>query len=91
MALDALLAILHHFAVFSVVAHWNDPSWPLIVTTETRLAPPPLGMMYFRDAETGADYGALAAGATILTAPLVIAFLVARRRFLQGVALTGLK
>jgi multiple sugar transport system permease protein len=79
------------FAVFSVVAHWNDLYWPLIVITETRLAPPPLGMMYFRDAETGADYGALAAGAAILTAPLVIAFLVARRRFLQGVALTGLK
>jgi len=79
------------FAVFSVVAHWNDLYWPLIVITEVRLAPPPLGMMYFRDAETGADYGALAAGAAILTAPLVIAFLVARRRFLQGVALTGLK
>ena len=79
------------FAVFSIVAHWNDLYWPLIVITETRLAPPPLGMMYFRDAETGADYGAFAAGAAILTAPLVIAFLVARRRFIQGVTLTGLK
>jgi multiple sugar transport system permease protein len=79
------------FAVFSVVAHWNDLYWPLIVITETRLAPPPLGMMYFRDAETGADYGALAAGAAILTAPLVVTFLIARRRFIQGVALTGLK
>jgi ABC-type spermidine/putrescine transport system permease subunit II len=65
------------FSVFSIVAHWNDLYWPLIVITETRLAPPPLGMMYFRDAETGANYGALMAGATILTAPLVIAFLIA--------------
>ena len=68
------------FSVFSVVAHWNDLYWPLIVISETRLAPPPLGMMYFADAETGSNYGALTAGATIITAPLVLAFLVARRR-----------
>lgn len=79
------------FAVFSVVAHWNDLYWPLIVITELRLAPPPLGMLHFRDAESGANYGALMAGATIITAPLVVAFLVARRRFIQGITMTGLK
>ncbi len=86
-ALPAIAA----FSIFSVVAHWNDLYWPLIVITETRLAPPPLGMLYFRDAETGSNYGALMAGATIITAPLVIAFLVARRRFIQGITMTGLK
>lgn len=86
-ALPAIAA----FSIFSVVAHWNDLYWPLIVITETRLAPPPLGMLYFRDAETGSNYGALMAGATIITAPLVIAFLVARRRFIQGITTTGLK
>lgn len=79
------------FSIFSVVAHWNDLYWPLIVITETRLAPPPLGMLYFRDAETGSNYGALMAGATIITAPLVLAFLVARRRFIEGITMTGLK
>jgi multiple sugar transport system permease protein len=79
------------FAVFSIVAHWNDLYWPLIVITETRLAPPPLGMMYFSDAETGSNYGALTAGATIITAPLIIAFLLARRRFVQGITMTGIK
>jgi multiple sugar transport system permease protein len=86
-ALPAIAA----FSIFSVVAHWNDLYWPLIVITETRLAPPPLGMLYFRDAETGSNYGALMAGATIITAPLVIAFLIARRRFIQGITMTGLK
>lgn len=85
------LPAISAFSVFSIVAHWNDLYWPLIVITETRLAPPPLGMLYFRDAETGSNYGALMAGATIITAPLVAAFLVARRRFIQGITMTGLK
>jgi multiple sugar transport system permease protein len=79
------------FSVFSVVAHWNDLYWPLIVVSDTRLATPPLGMLYFADSEIGSNYGALAAGATIITAPLVIAFLIARRRFIAGITMTGIK
>lgn len=79
------------FAVFSLVAHWNDLYWPMIVITEPRLAPPPLGMLYFADAESGASYGGLMAGAAIITAPLVLAYLAARRRFIQGITMTGLK
>ena len=79
------------FSVFSVVAHWNDLYWPLIVVSDTKLATPPLGMMYFADSEIGSNYGALAAGATIITAPLVIAFLIARRRFIAGITMTGIK
>jgi multiple sugar transport system permease protein len=86
-ALPAIAA----FAVFSIVAHWNDLYWPLIVISDTRMAPPALGMMYFSDSESGSHYGALTAGAAILTAPLVLAFLFARRRFIQGITMTGLK
>jgi multiple sugar transport system permease protein len=79
------------FAVFSTVAHWNDLYWPLIVISDARLAPPPLGMMLFADAETGSNYGALTAAAAILTAPLVLVFLLARRRFIEGITMTGIK
>lgn len=79
------------FSVFSVVAHWNDLYWPLIVVADNDIAPPPLGMLLFADAETGSNYGALAAAATILTAPLVLCFLIARRRFIQGITMTGVK
>ncbi|WP_244595481.1 carbohydrate ABC transporter permease [Bosea lathyri] len=79
------------FSVFSAVAHWNDLYWPLIVISDAKLAPPPLGMMFFADAETGSNYGALTAAATVLTAPLVIAFLIARRRFIDGITMTGVK
>lgn len=79
------------FAVFSFVAHWNDLYWPLIVISDANLATPPLGMLFFADAETGSNYGALTAAATILTAPLVIAFLLARRQFIAGITMTGVK
>jgi multiple sugar transport system permease protein len=79
------------FSIFSIVAHWNDLYWPLIVINETDLAPPPLGMMFFADAEVGTNYGALMAGATIVTAPLVVTFFIARRRFIQGITMTGIK
>ncbi len=79
------------FSIFSVVAHWNDLYWPMIVIQRIEYAPPPLGMLYFASSESGTNYGSLMAGATIITAPLVILFLIARRRFVQGITMTGLK
>lgn len=79
------------FAIFSVVANWNDLFWPLIVVTGQERATPALGVMQFRSEEAGDDFGALMAASVIMTAPLVIAFLVAQRRFVEGIATTGLK
>jgi multiple sugar transport system permease protein len=79
------------FGIFSVVAHWNDYFWPLIVLNSESLFTPPLGVATFRNSEAGTDYGPLMAAATIIIAPLVIAFLFAQRRFIEGIAFTGLK
>ena len=79
------------FAIFSVVAHWNDLFWPLIVVTDNRVATPPLGLFAFRAAESGSDYGALMAATLVITLPLVLAFLFAQRRFVEGITMTGLK
>jgi multiple sugar transport system permease protein len=79
------------FSIFSVVAHWNDLFWPQIVVTETTMAPPPLGLIFFRAAEAGDDYGALMAATVVVTVPLLAAFLLAQRRFIEGITLTGLK
>lgn len=79
------------FAIFSVVAHWNDLYWPLIVVSKQAYATPPLGLMYFRAAEAGDDYGALMAATLIITLPLVVAFLLAQKRFVEGITMTGLK
>ncbi|TGS72592.1 ABC transporter permease subunit, partial [Mesorhizobium sp. M8A.F.Ca.ET.181.01.1.1] len=70
LVLRGSLPSLAAFSVFSLVAHWNDLYWPMIVISDTNLAPPPLGMMFFADVESGANYGALMAGATLITAPM---------------------
>ena len=45
----------------------------------------------FLNNEDGTDYGPLMAAATIVIAPLVIAFLIAQRRFIEGITFTGVK
>ena len=79
------------FGIFSVVAHWNDYFWPLIAVGKKELYTPPLGVAFFRLNDGGTDYGVLMAAATIVILPLVAAFLLAQRRFIEGVTFTGLK
>ncbi len=79
------------FSIFSIVAHWNDLYWPMIVVQRLEYAPPPLGMLFFAGSELGTNYGSLMAGAAIITLPLVILFLIARRNFVQGITMTGIK
>jgi len=86
-AIPALVA----FGIFSVVAHWNDYFWPLIAVGEQGLYTPPLGIAHLKLNGEGTAYGPLMAAATIVIAPLVIAFLVAQRRFVEGIVFTGLK
>lgn len=83
MALPAIIA----FGIFSVVSHWNSLFWPLIAVRDQALMPPPLGIMAFKNEEAGNDYGPLMAAATLVVAPLTIAFLSAQRWFVEG--LTG--
>ena len=78
------------FSVFSITAHWNDLYWPLIVINVTDKMTAPLGLLNFQSAE-GASYGPLMAAATIITLPLIALFLLARRYFVEGVTMTGLK
>jgi multiple sugar transport system permease protein len=79
------------FAIFSVTAHWNDLFWPLIATSDTALATPPRGILYFKDQESGDNVGPLMAGAVVITAPLVVGFLLAQRRFTAAIASAGMR
>ena len=87
-AVPALLA----FAIFSVVAHWNDYFWPRIVITGNRdLFTPPLGLREFKGDADGDNFGPMMATATIIVMPLIVAFLIAQRRFIEGITLSGMK
>jgi multiple sugar transport system permease protein len=89
--LPTAIPALTAFGIFSVVAHWNDYFWPLIVLNSEHLRTPPLAVAHFRNAEAGTNYGALMAAAIVIIAPLLVAFLLAQRRFVEGIALTGIK
>jgi len=87
-AVPALLA----FAIFSVVAHWNDYFWPRIVITGNRdLFTPPLGLREFKGDADGSFFGPMMATATVIVTPLIVAFLIAQRRFIEGITLSGMK
>ncbi|MEZ5728421.1 MAG: carbohydrate ABC transporter permease [Burkholderiaceae bacterium] len=89
--LPTALPAVTAFGIFSVIAHWNDYFWPLIVLSSQAYYTPPLGVATFRTAEVGYVFGPLMAAAAIIIAPLVIAFLLAQRRFIEGIAFTGMK
>ncbi|MFH1341817.1 MAG: carbohydrate ABC transporter permease [Pseudomonadota bacterium] len=89
--LPTAIPALTAFGIFSVVAHWNDYFWPLIVLNSEHLRTPPLGVASFRNEEAGTNYGPLMAAAIVIIAPLVVAFLLAQRRFIEGITLTGIK
>ena len=78
------------FTIFSFVSHWNDLYWPLIVVQSQDKITATLSMMQYKG-DLGIDYGVTFAAATIVTAPLVVAFLFARRLFIRGITMTGVK
>ena len=86
-AMPAIIA----FSIFSIVQHWNDLFWPLIVISSTEMATPPLGIMFFRNEEVGDDYGAMMAATVMITAPLVVMFLLAQQKFIEGITFTGVR
>lgn len=89
--LPTAMPALVSFGIFSIVAHWNDYFWPLIVLNSPDYYTPPLGLVSFRNDDTGNDYGPLMAAATIVITPLVVAFLLAQKRFIEGITLSGMK
>lgn len=74
------------FSVYSIFVHWNDYMWPLLVARSTEIRTPPLALAIFQDVDSGADYPALAAGAAIVTLPIVVIFLIAQKHFVRGMS-----
>ncbi len=79
------------FAVFSVVSHWNDFFWPLVVIRTTRMYTPPAGIAFFASADGGENWGVIMAAGVIVITPLVLFFLLARRQFVASLAQSAVK
>jgi multiple sugar transport system permease protein len=76
--------------LFNLLANWNDLLWPLIVTSEPDMRTLPAGLALFKG-EHVTDYGLLMAGSVLALLPMMVAFLLVQRRFVEGIATTGIK
>jgi multiple sugar transport system permease protein len=85
LAAPAILA----FSAFSISSHWNDLLWPMTVVQTRELATAPLGLLFFKSADQGVDYGKLMAAATVVVAPLALVFFYAQRALTDGLGLGG--
>ncbi len=79
------------FALISLVSHWNDYLWPLIVTDTPDVRTLTIGLGMFVQQESGADWTLLMAATAFVTAPLMVIFLVFQRRFVESFMTSGLK
>lgn len=88
LMLPAALPAVIAFACISVIAHWNDLYWPLVVVTDRQMMTPPIGIASFRaSGESTGNPGALMAGGVIVTAPLVLGFLFFQRHLVRGLSI----
>jgi multiple sugar transport system permease protein len=83
-------APLAALAIFTFVFQWDDFLWPLVVIDDPALYTLPLGLSQFRG-RTGTNVGELAAASMVAVLPVLIVYFLAQRRFIEGIALTGLK
>ena len=78
-------------SIFAFRSAWNDFLWPLIAVNKPDMFPLPVALAFLRGAYSSESYGPIMAGAALSAVPLFIAFLVANRRIVEGVQLSGLK
>lgn len=80
------------FAIFAFLSAWNQYLWPLLITDDIQMRTIQIGIRFFMtNIERGADWGAVMAGSVIAIIPTMIAFLVAQRKLVESIALTGMK
>ena len=77
-------------AVMNFMSLWNDLLWPLVVTSSSNMSTLPAGLTLFGGSHI-IDHSVLLAGATLSVLPVAIAFFLAQRFFITGIATTGLK
>ena len=79
------------FSLFSVVYHWNDFFWPLVMTTNEAVRTLPIGVAMLREEGTGARWHIIMAGSMFVVAPVLLVFAVAQRHIIRAFTFTSLK
>jgi len=79
------------FALVSVSYHWNNFLWPLVVTNSVHSRPLTVGLQVFSSVDQGIDWSIITAATIMTTAPLLIAFLLFQRQFVQSFMRAGIR
>jgi len=79
------------FSLFSVVYHWNDFFWPLVMTTSEAVRTLPIGVAMLREEGTGDRWHVIMAGSMFVVAPVLAVFIVAQRHIIRAFTFTSLK
>ncbi|MEV6980278.1 carbohydrate ABC transporter permease [Sphaerisporangium sp. NPDC051017] len=86
LAVPALLTL----ALFHFMYNWNDLLWPLIITQDASRQTLPAGLALFMGQHV-VEYGPLMAASVMTLLPVVIFFIIIQRRFVAGMATTGIR
>ena len=88
MAKPGLIA----FSLVSLMAHWNEFLWPLMVLNEPSTQTLTIGLASFAlGTEGGREWGLLAAGTLLVMFPLLALFAIFQRQFINSFMFAGLK
>jgi sn-glycerol 3-phosphate transport system permease protein len=79
------------YALVSVSYHWNNFLWPLIITNSAESRPLTVGLQVFSSGDQGIDWSIITAATLLTTAPLLIAFLLFQRQFVQSFIRAGIR
>ena len=79
------------FALVSVSYHWNNFLWPLIITNSVESRPVTVGLQVFSATDQGIDWSIINAATLLSAGPLLIAFLLFQKQFVQSFMRAGIK
>jgi sn-glycerol 3-phosphate transport system permease protein len=79
------------YALVSVSYHWNNFLWPLIITNSVESRPLTVGLQVFSATDQGIDWSIITAATLLTTAPLLLAFLLFQRQFVQSFMRAGIR
>lgn len=79
------------YGLVSVSYHWNNFLWPLLVTNSVESRPLTVGLQIFSSTDQGIDWAIICAATLMTSAPLLVAFLLFQRQFVQSFMRAGIK
>ena len=78
-------------AMFSFIGTWNAYFWPLVMTRSRDVQPLTIVVEHLRDAELGIRWNTVMAANTLLVLPILIVFIFASKKIIEGFAYRGVK